>query len=335
MDALKLELGYGLLPLINYQKGHRLTEQIKALRKQLAKDQGFVMPAVRIQDNMQLQANTYVIKVKDIECGRGEVRPEMLMVMDPRGEKIGLPGMDTTEPAFGLPAKWVAENHREEALFRNYTVVDPPTVVTTHLTEIIKENISELLSYTETQSLLDSLGEKHKKLVADLIPSQITVTGVQRVLQSLLAENVSIRDLPTILEAVAEASRSTTNATLLTEHVRTRLSRQISYSHANEGGFIPIVTLSPEWEQSFAESLVGEGDEKQLAMSPSRLQQFIKRVRETYEQLAVRGELPVLLTSPSIRPYVRAVVERFRPSTIIMSQNEVHPKIKLKNLGQI
>jgi flagellar biosynthesis protein FlhA len=335
IDALKLELGYGLLPLINYQKGHRLTEQIKALRKQLAKDLGFIMPSVRIQDNMQLPANTYVVKMKDIECGRGDIRTDMLLVMDPRGDKITLPGEDTTEPAFGLPAKWVAETHREEALFRNYTVVDPPTVVTTHLTEVIKENISELLSYSETQNLLTQLGEKHKKLVEDTVPGQISVSGVQRVLQSLLGEQVSIRDLPTILEAVSEATRVSSNLTHITEHVRQRLARQICHSNVTTDGAIPILTLSPEWEQSFVESIVGEGEEKQLAMSPSRLQQFVKKVREIYEQQAMRGEVPVLLTSPSVRPYVRAIVERFRPSTVIMSQNEIHSKFRLKNLGQV
>ncbi len=335
IDSLKLELGYGLLPLINYQKGHRLTDQIKALRKQLAKDLGFVMPSVRIQDNMQLPANTYLLKVKDIECGRGEVRPDMLLVMDPKGGAISLPGEDTTEPTFGLAAKWVAETAREEALFKNYTVVDPPTVITTHLTEIIKENISELLSYSETQSLLDKLGEQHKKLLEDTVPSQVSVTTLQRVLQNLLAEHVSIRDLPTIIEALAESSRSTNNLTLMSEHVRSRMNRQISYAQANDEGLITLVSLSPEWEQSFAESLVGDGEEKQLAMQPTKLQDFIQRVREVFEEHAVKGESPVLLTSPIVRPYVRAIVERFRPATVVMSQNEIHPKVKLRNLGQV
>ncbi|MCH2037926.1 MAG: flagellar biosynthesis protein FlhA, partial [Rickettsiales bacterium] len=162
IDSLRLELGYGLLPLINYQRGHRLTDQIRALRTQLAKDLGFVMPSVRIQDNMHLETNEYLIKVKNIECRKGAVKPEMLLVMDPKGGTVNLPGEDTTEPAFGLPAKWINESHREEALFKNYTVVDPPTVVTTHITEIIKENITELMSYNETQKLLDDLGDDHQ-----------------------------------------------------------------------------------------------------------------------------------------------------------------------------
>lgn len=192
-----------------------------------------------------------------------------------------------------------------------------------------------MLSYSETQNLLTPLGEKHKKLVEDTVPGQISVSGVQRVLQALLAEQVSIRDLPTILEAVSEATRVSSNLTHITEHVRQRLARQICHANVTTDGTIPILTLSPEWEQSFVESIVGEGEEKQLAMAPSRLQQFVKKVREVYEQQAMRGEVPVLLTSPSVRPYVRAIVERFRPSTVIMSQNEIHSKFRLKNLGQV
>ncbi len=335
LDAIRLELGYGLLPLINYGKGQKLTDQIKSLRKQIAKDLGFIMPAVRIQDNMQLPANTYIIKVKEIECGRGDIRPDMLLVMDPKGGKIDLPGEDTIEPTFGLPARWVPAANREEALFRNYTVVPPPTVITTHLTELIKENMADLLSYSEVKKLLDGIGEEHKKLVEDTIPSQITVSGVQRVLQNLVGELISIRDLPTILEAIAESSKLTHSLTLISEHVRTRLARQISYANANANGEITLLSLSPRWEQAFQESLVGSGEEKQLAIAPSILQDFIKQVRATYEKHAMRGELPVLLVSPAIRPYIRAVVERFRPATVILSQNEIHPKAKLRTVGQV
>ncbi len=335
LDSVRLELGYGLLPLINYGKGQKLTDQIKALRKQMAKDLGFVMPAVRIQDNMQLPANNYILKIKEIECGQGSVRPDMLLVMDPTGAAIGLPGEDTTEPTFGLPAKWIGESHREEALFKNYTVVPPPTVITTHLTEIIKENISDLLSYSETQKLLDSIGEEHRKLVDDTVPSQVTISSVQRVLQNLLSEMISIRDLPTILEALSESSKSTHSLTLITEHVRARLARQISYANADGNGQLLMLTLSPKWEQAFAESLVGQGDDKQLAMAPSILQDFIHDIKTQFEKHAMQGLVPILLTSPSIRPYIRAVIERFRPSTVVLSQNEIHPKIKLNNLGQI
>jgi flagellar biosynthesis protein FlhA len=335
IDQIRLELGYGLLNLINGEHGSRLTDQVRALRRQLASEMGFIMPSVRIQDNLQLPANSYLIRVKEIEVGRGELRPNMLLVMDPRGDPITLPGEATTEPTFGLPAHWVQETQREEATFRGYTVVEPQTVITTHLTEVIKDNMAELLSYAETQKLIDEMDKSHQKLVGDMVPSQIAMGGIQRVLQNLLAERISIRDLPTILEGISEACGYSRNVAVITEHVRARLARQISDSHTAEGGFIPIVSLSPQWEQAFAEALVGQGDERHLSMAPSKLQEFIATVRQNFERLAMKGDTPVLLTSAGVRPYVRSIIERFRPMTVVISQNEIHPKARLKTLGQI
>jgi len=335
IDNIRLELGYGLLAMINNAREPRLTDQIKALRRQLAGELGFIMPAVRIQDNLQLPTNNYIIRIKEIEAGSGELRPNMLLIMDPGGEPITLPGEATTEPTFGLPAVWINEQHREEAMFRGYTVVDAPTVITTHLTEIIRDNMSELLSYAETQKLLDELDQPQQKLITDLIPAQISVGGVQRVLQNLLGERISVRDLSTILEGISEATGYTRNIGQITEHVRARLARQISDAATNEQGFIPLITLSPDWEQAFAESIVSQGDEQQLSMAPSKLQQFISAVRTAFERHAMQGESAVLLVSPAIRPFVRSVIERFRPVTIVMSQNEVHPKARIKTLEQI
>jgi flagellar biosynthesis protein FlhA len=335
IDLVRLELGYGLLQLINDDRTSRLTDQIRALRRQLASDMGFIMPPVRIQDNLQLPPNQYFIRFKEIEAGKGELRPSMLLVMDPRGEPISLPGEKTVEPTFGLPATWIAEHLREEATFLGLTVVDPQTVITTHLTELMKDNMAELLSYTETQKLMGELDKDHQKLIGEMIPSQISTGGVQRVLQNLLQERVSIRDLASVLEGIAEAVGYTRNATLITEHVRARLARQISDSHTGEGGYIPLVTLTPAWEQTFAESLVTQGDDRTLSMAPTKLQEFIVAVRQTYERFAMVGETPVLLTSPAVRPYVRSIIERFRPSTVVMSQNEVHPKARIKTLGQL
>lgn len=335
IDQLRLELGYGLLTMINDDSGFRLTDQIKALRRQLASEMGFVMPSVRILDNMQLPSNTYVLRVKETEIGRGDIRPGMLLIMDPEGQPVQIAGEATTEPAFGLPATWVDSGSREEANFRGYTVVDAPTVITTHLTEVIKNNMSDLLSYAETQKLLEDLPGEHQKLIADIIPSQITTSGLQRVLQALLVERVSIRDLATILEGVAEATGFTQNIVNITEHVRTRLGRQLCAAYANPDGLVPLITLSPEWEQAFAESLVGQGEEKQLAMAPTKLQDFINSIRLIYDQQAEKGESPVMLTSPLVRPYVRSIIERFRPATVVMSQNEIHPQAKIRTLGQI
>ncbi|HUD51285.1 flagellar biosynthesis protein FlhA [Parvibaculum sp.] len=335
MDELRLEIGYALLPLINGKDHQKLTDQIKALRRQLAADMGFVMPSVRILDNVQIDSNAYSIRVKEVEAGRGEVYVNQLLVMDPHGGRIELPGLHTTEPAFGLPATWIDEGLREEASFRGYTVVDPPTVLTTHLTEIIRDNMADLLSYAEVQKLIDELGKEHKKLVDDIVPTQITVTGIQRVLQTLLNERISIRDLPTIMEGIAEAVGHTQSLNLITEHVRARLARQICASHSDANNTLPLLTLSPRWEQSFAESLVGQGEEKQLAMQPSKLQEFIASVRDMFEEAGRAGEVPVLLTSPGVRPYVRSIIERFRPQTFVMSQNEIHPRVRLRTVGSI
>ena len=335
MDYLKVELGYGLLPLINDTKGHRLTDQIKALRRQIASEMGFVMPSVRIIDNMALGSTDYVIRVKELQAGKGDLQPGQLLVMDPRGGPIDLPGKPTREPAFGLPAAWIDERLRDEATFRGLTVVDPATVLTTHLTELLKENMAELLSYAETKKLLDDLPPENKKLVDDLIPSQITVTGIQRILQSLLAERISIRDLPTILEGIAEAASRSSTTLQMTEHVRSRLARQISSANTAHAGYLPLIALSPAWEQTFAEALIGQGDERQLALAPSKLQEFIQTVRARFDNAANEGELPVLLASPLARPYVRSIIERFRPQTFVMSQNEIHPSARLRTLGQI
>lgn len=335
IDLIRLEIGYGLLPLINEETNRKLTDQIKALRRALASELGFVMPSIRIQDNMQLEANEYNIYIKEVRAGKGELRPTQLLVMDPRGEPITLPGENTTEPTFGLRAMWVDQSYREEAMFRGYTVVDPATVVTTHITELVKDNMPELLSYAETQKLLDELDKEHQKLIKELIPGKVSLGAVQRILQNLLQERVSIRDLPTILEGISEAVASTHSLMAITEHVRSRLARQLSNANVNELGIIPLVTLSPEWEHAFAEAIVGEGDDRQLAMAPTALQAFITKVRQVMEDLAIKGETAVLLTSPGIRPFVRSIIERFRPLTVVMSQNEIHPKAKIKTVGQI
>ena len=335
IDDVKIELGYGLLTLINDLDGRKLTDQIRALRKTLASEYGFVMPPVRILDNMRLANQGYAIRIKEMEAGAGEVRLGMLMCMDPRGGQVELPGEHVREPAFGLPATWIADDLREEATFRGYTVVDPATVLTTHLTEILKENMADLLSYAEVQKLLKELPEAQRKLVDDLIPGTATAATVQRVLQSLLRERVSIRDLPQILEGIGEAAPHTASVTLLVEQVRARLARQLCWANRGDDGALPIITLSADWEQAFAESLIGPGDDKQLALPPSRLQDFIRGVRDAFERAALAGESPVLLTSPGVRPYVRSIIERFRGQTVVMSQNEIHPRARLRTVGMV
>lgn len=337
MDELKLELGYGLLSLVKEDDSgsDRLTEQIKALRRQLASELGFIMPAVRILDNMQLEPNVYKVKIKEVEAGHGEVYANQLMVMDPMGNAISLPGQHTVEPTFGLPATWIDMALRDEAEVQGLTIVDPSTVISTHLTEVLKANTADLLSYANVQSLLAGLDKDQQKLVEDIVPSLISVSGIQRVLQGLLAERVSIRDLPTILEGIAEVAGSARNTGHIIEHVRARLARQICAANLAYDGNLPLLTLSPTWEREFAEAMIGDGDDRHLAMAPSKLQQFIVGVQGAFESAAQMGEIPVLITSPHIRPHVRSIIERFRPQTVVMSQNEVHPRIRLRTVGSV
>ena len=336
IDDLKIELGYALLPLVNGPDGtDRLTEQIKALRRSLAIEMGFVMPSVRILDNVQLEANTYVIKIKEVDAGTGRIWPNQFMVMDPGGSQVDVPGIHTTEPTFGLPATWVDASLKEEASLKGYTVVDAATVLSTHLTELLKNNMSDLLSYGEVQKLLKDLPKEQGELIKDIVPAQITVSGIQRVLQLLLAERISIRDLSTILEGIADALAFSRNPATVVEHVRARLARQICAQNTTPNGYVPLIALSARWEQAFAESLIGQGEERSLAMQPSRLSEFMTAVRERFEQAAREGEAPVLVTSAASRPFVRSLVERFRAQTTVLSQAEIHPRARLKTVGSI
>jgi flagellar biosynthesis protein FlhA len=336
IDDLKIELGYALLPLVNGPDGNdRLTDQIKALRRSLAIEMGFVMPAVRILDNVQLEANTYVIKIKEVDAGSGRVWANQFMVMDPAGNQVTVPGTHTTEPTFGLPATWVDASLKEEASLKGYTVVDAATVLSTHLTELLKGNMSDLLSYGEVQKLLKDLPKEQGELVKDIVPGQITVSGIQRVLQLLLAERISIRDLSTILEGIADALAFSRNPAVIAEHVRARLARQICAQNTSINGYLPLIALSAKWEQAFAESIVGTGEERSLAMQPSKLSEFMTATRDRFEQAAREGENPVLVTSAAVRPFVRSLVERFRAQTTVLSQAEIHPRAKLKTVGSV
>lgn len=334
MDQIRLELGYGLLSLVNGVEGNRLADQIKALRKQLAREIGFVLPMVRIQDNLQLPSEEYILKIKEVEAGRGSLRLHRLLVMDPEGKPIDLPGEPTTEPTFGLRASWVDRHLRVEAEEKGYTVVDPLTVITTHLSEVIRDNTSDLLSFAETQGLLADQ-TSHQKLISELIPGQLSMGMLQRILQNLLAERISIRDLPTILEAVSEACAFTHTPGGITEHVRTRLARQICAAFSDESGVLPLVMLSPEWDNALSQALMGEGENRHLALPPSKLQDFTARITDVFETQSMQGIVPVLLVSPAVRSQIRLLLERFRPSTVVLSQAEIHPKARIRTVARL
>jgi flagellar biosynthesis protein FlhA len=255
--------------------------------------------------------------------------------MDPNGRRLDFVGEPTKEPAFGLDAMWIDESQRQSAALRGLTVVDAATVLTTHLTEIIRAEAPTLLSYAETKKLLDALPDKHRQLVSDLVPSAVAISTIQRVLQALIAERISIRDLSSILEAIAEAAPGSPGVASIAEHVRARLARQICGALKGADGAAPIVTLSSEWERAFQENLIGAGPDRQLAMAPSKIQEFVAAVLRKLEDAAASGYAAALVTSAGVRPFVRSVIERVRPQTMVLSQNEIHPQIRLRNLGSV
>jgi flagellar biosynthesis protein FlhA len=335
IDMLRVELGYGLLSLAAGE-APRLTEQIRAMRRNLAAEIGFVLPSVRVQDNLSLASDHYAIRIKEIEAASGRLCPPKVLAIDSGSASASLPGERVQEPAFGLPAVWIEETFKEEALARGCTVVDAAGVLATHLTEVLRQNIADLLSQAETRRLLDGLAEEHRRLVSDLVPAQASFGTVQRVLQALLAEQVSIRDLPTILEGIQEATSSGARALpSIVATVRLRLARQLTDAARAPDGHVPVVSLGHEWEAAFSESLAGPPEERQLAMAPSRLQDFVRRLREVLDGAAAQGETPAIICSGAIRAHVRAVVERVRPTTPVLAQGEIHPRARIRPLGQV
>ncbi len=333
MDTIKLEIGHSLLPLISKDLDYNMVEQIKSLRKQIAQDLGFVLPAIRVQDNILLDKTQYIIRIKDIDCGKGYIQSDKLLAMNPMGTDISLEGEQTTEPTFGLPAMWIDNHLKHDAIDKGYTVIDPCTVILTHLTEIVKDNILDLVTYTSTQELIESISKTHSKLIEDLIPGQVSIATVQQVLQNLLSEKISIRDLATIIEAIGEKHTSIKNTFLLTEHVRSKLARQLSAANTNENGYIPALHLSQEWEKLFTEGIVVE--ENRLSIAPSKLQEFVTSCKTIFDKFAMQGELPVLVTSQYVRPYVKSVIDKFKAAINVISHSEIHPKANVKTLGQI
>ena len=335
VDLLRVELGFNLLAIANGD-GARLTEKIKVLRRTIASDMGFVLPPVRIQDNLSLPPDFYSVCIKEIEVGRGEIKLNKLLAMNPQGGEPNIDGEKTKEPAFGLPALWIDQSLRENAIIQGYTVVDPASVIITHLTELVKENMADLLSYSETQKLLDGIPRDQQKLVADLVPSQISVSIIQRILQALLDEKVSIRDLTGILEAVQEGyGQGFKTVTLLVAHVRIRLARQISASVMNSQGYIPVLSLSPEWEASAYENLSNSIEEKQINFAPSQMQKFVSSLRYAFESSSKDGRIPVILTSRNLRLPLRRIVERVQPAVSVLAQEELFSRVKIINTGVI
>jgi len=333
LDDLRLDLGSALVPLISSTDA-ALPGKVKSLRNLFIKDFGFVMPPVRIKDDGTLPAMSYAISLQGVETARGEVRPGSMMVIDPAGNDTDLVGERTREPTFGLNAIWVDQSRASEAEMRGMTVVDPESVITTHLTEVIKEHMPELLTFAATQDLIEGQSKEYQKLLTDM-SSKSPAVLLQHVLQALLSERVSIRNLPKIIEAVAEAAATTSNLRAIVEHVRGRLSKQICQSLVDAQGYVPVIVLGPDWERELNNAVSPGAEENAFLMSPARVQEFVLAVRQEIQKFAAGDQWPALLVTPDVRPYVRQILERVSPVTQVISHNEVHRKASLKTVATV
>ena len=333
LDDLRLEMGEALVQLMSAPEA-ALPGKIKSLRNLFAREFGFVLPSVRITDEPTLPANCYAILVQGVEVARGEVRPNGMMVVNPADNPIQMVGEHAKDPTFGLDALWIQPQQAGEAEAQGYTVVDPESVITTHLTEVVKENMPDLLTYGATQDLIEGLDREYQKLVGE-IGGQSPAILVQHVLQSLLTERVSIRNLPLIVEAIAEAKRTTSNVVNITEHVRRRLSNQICKSLTDDTGSIPVISLSAKWDQEFLDSIRVNGDDKNLVMSPQRIQEFVLEARRRIQENAAEDRWPAILVAPEARSFVRNMLERVSPMTQVISHNEIHRNANLRTIATI
>jgi flagellar biosynthesis protein FlhA len=333
VDLLEMEVGYGLIPMVDASQNGELLPRIKSIRRQFALDMGFIVPPVHIKDNLQLKPNEYTIVLKGVKIGGGELLPGHFLAMNPGTATETIKGITTTEPAFGLPAIWVSEDKKERAQISGYTVVDNTTVVATHLSELIKKHGHELLGRQETQNLLDNLAKDYPKLVEELVPNLLNLGVVMRVLQNLLREGVSVRDLRTILETLADWAPVVQDPDQLTEHVRAVLARSISNSYSEDGQVLQVMTFERDIETRIQEALHTTDQGSYLALEPGFAQGLIASLNQSLQKFA--GSTPVLLCTPSIRLHVKRLTERYLPSLAIISHNEIAPHLKVRSVGTV
>lgn len=335
VDPIEFEFGYGLIPLADSNQGGDLLDRIVMIRRQLAIELGLVIPVVRIRDNIQLQPNEYRLKIKGSEMARGELLLDHYLAMSPGIDDDSIEGIDTVEPSFGLPAKWITEEVKEQAEIFGYTVVDPPSVVSTHITEVIKNNAHELLGRQETKQLIDHLKESYPILVEEVTPNPLTVGEIQKVLGKLLRENVSVRNLPIIFETLADFGKVTTDTDLLTEYVRQALARQITNQYRAGGQTIRVVTVSGKIEKLIVDNIQQTEHGNYLALDPSVSQSILESLATQVEQLSIMEQSPIVLCSPAVRMYVRQLTERYFPQIPILSYNELEANVEVQSVGVV
>jgi flagellar biosynthesis protein FlhA len=335
VEMVQLEVGYGLVSIVDAEQNGDLLERISHLRKQFATDWGVIIPSIRIKDNLELKPGGYSLKLKGIEIAKGELMPDHFLAMDPGTVISEIDGVETKEPVFGLPALWVTEDLRDEAQYNGYTVVDLSTIVATHLTEVIKANLHEVLGRQELVHLLDNFKENNPKVVSDLVPDIMPLGTVLKVMQNLLREGVSIRDLRSVLESLAEFGSSTKDPDTLTEYVRQALYRQITERIKSSQGDIPLFTLDRAVEENIARSIVRSDGHEILSMDPKITQTILAGLNEKIEEATSAGEKMVVLCSPVIRRHFKRLTEKFIPNLIVVSHNELSPEINIRSLGTV
>jgi flagellar biosynthesis protein FlhA len=334
VDLIELEVGYGLIPFVDAAQDGELLSRIQSIRKQFALSSGFIVPPVHIKDNLQLSPNQYALSLKGVQIATAEMMPGYYMAMDPGTVTETIKGIPTEEPAFGRPAIWITEDRREQAQIAGYTVVDCTTVMATHISEIIKQHSHELLGRQETQNLIDNLGKTYPKLIEELVPNILNLGNIMRVLQNLLSEGVSIRDLRTILETMADYAPLTQDSEVLTEYVRHALSRSISMAHVQPDGIIQVMTMEPTVEEKIQNSIQHREQGSYLALDPGVAQKILDSLSSLVSTFG-GGQQPALLVIPQIRPHVRKLTERYFPSLAVLSHNEIAANMKIKSLGTV
>ncbi|MGY0375166.1 flagellar biosynthesis protein FlhA [Clostridium sp. JNZ J1-5] len=335
VEPMDIEIGYGLIPLADEASGGDLLQRIASVRRQCAIEMGIIVQPIRIRDNLQLKTNEYVIKIRGTVIAKGELMPNMLLCMDPSGDEIGLQGIRTIEPTFGLPAIWINNDQREEAEIKGLTVVDPTTVMVTHLTETIKAHSYELLGRQETKMIIDTVKEKYNTVVEELIPDLMTIGEVQKVLQNLLKEKVSIKDMVTILESLADNSRNTKEIEVLTEYVRFSLSRTICNPLVDENSVITVAVLEPELEEVIANNIQKSMQGSFPAVDPETTSRIFDSIKNVLDTVHFYENQPVILVSPKIRPAFRRLTEMVFPNINILSLNEIPNDVEIRTEGVV
>ena len=334
VDPIELEIGYSLIPLVDVAQGGNLLDRVVMIRRQCALEMGIVVPTIRIRDNIQLKPNAYVIKIKGIEVAKGELLLDHFLAMNPGMVTEEIPGEETMEPAFGLPALWIHEAYRERAELSGYTVVDPISVLATHLTEVVKGHCDELLGRQDVQTLIDSVKQDHPAVVSELVPAMLSVGDIQKVLVCLLKERVSVRDLVSIMETLADTATFTKDPEVLAEYVRRTLSRNISRQYI-QNNTLTCITLDPQTENQIVSGVQHSDRGSFVNLDPGSMQQFINSLSNEIQKLTATGFHPVLLTSPASRLYVRKLTERIAPNLVILSFAELENQIEVQSVGMV